>query len=612
MRYKFLLTSLQRLGSLALLAGALAPAWAAPPVLQSYRAQPVPPPRLANSERLDSLIRAGRLYLSLADAIALALENNLDLELRRYDAFIADQDLRRAESGASPRTLSSPGGALTAPVTTSGTAVPNLDPVIVGEVNWSHGSQPMTNSFSTGTNYLVSDSTLVNFGVEKGFLTGATVRLDWDNNWLEQNSPRADFNPYATASLGLTLRQPLLQGFGLALNSRFIRIARNNQRISSHAFATQVMAGVSAIATVYWDLVSLGEEVNVRQQTLELARRLLEDNRQRLELGSLAEIEVVRSQAELARAQQDVTIAETALRQQETRLKDLLTRTGVVSTLLSDVRIVPTDRLRPPEDAPPPNMNDLVTEALASRPEMAQAEIEVENSELALKGSKSALLPSLALVAQMRNNALAGDVNPLPVSSPGSAAPPAPRDPSNVDPFFLGGYGSVLSQIFARNFPDYGVGFQLTIPLRNRAAQAQMARDQLALRQQEIRRRQLEKNVEVDVDDAVVAMEQARARYRSAAEFRAFQERMLRAEQDRYELGASTTFFVIEAQRDLAEARSAEIAAMSAYTNALIQLDRATGRTLSANNIAIDEAFEGRVSGPSGAGAPLGREAEAR
>ncbi len=207
---------------------------------------------------------------------------------------------------------------------------------------------------------------------------------------------------------------------------------------------------------------------------------------------------------------------------------------------------------------------------------------------------------------------MAGAVNPLPVSFPGSSAPPAPRDPSSVDPFFLGGYGTVLSQILARNFPDYAVGFQLTIPLRNRGARAEMERDQLLLRQQEIQRRQLEKSIEAEVDDAVVALEQARARYRSAAEFREFQERTLRAEQDRYELGVSTTFFVIQAQRDLAQARSSEIAALSAHTNALIELDRATGRTLAANNIVIDDALRGRVRRSSGSDKCPRPETEAR
>ncbi|MCW5979628.1 MAG: TolC family protein [Bryobacteraceae bacterium] len=594
---------LKRIGPFGLVAVGLwltpSPAPCAGPLVHSYQAKPVPPVNLANSDRLDSLIRAGRLYVSLSDAIALALENNLDLELRRYDAFLAGAELRRAQAGTTPRMLVSPGGTLTAPVTSSGTAVPSLDPVIVSEVDRSHLSQPLTNAFSTGTNYLFSDSTVVNMGIEKGFLTGTTVRLDWENNWVKQNSPRADFNPYTTASVGLTLRQPVLKGFGVALNSRFIRIARNNQRVTEEAFAGQVMAVVSSVATLYWDLVSLGEEVDVRRQTFELAHRLLEDNRQRLELGSLAEIEVVRSQAELARAQQEVTIAETALRQQETRLKDVLTRTGVVSTMLSEVRVVPTDRLRIPGAEPPPSIRELAATALQSRPEIEQARLEVENSQLTLKGTKSALLPSLDFVASMRNNALAGEVNPLPVSPPGSTAPPAPRDSSIVDPFFLGGYGTAFSQILARNFPDYAVGFQLTIPLRNRAARAEMERDQLLLRQQEIRRQQLEKSIEVEVDEAVVAMEQARARYRSAAEFREFQERTLRAEQDRYELGASTTFFLIQAQRDLAQARSAEIAALSAHTNALIELDQATGRTLAANNIVIDEALQGRVTRPA-------------
>jgi outer membrane protein TolC len=301
----------------------------------------------------------------------------------------------------------------------------------------------------------------------------------------------------------------------------------------------------------------------------------------------------------VARAQQELTIAETALRQQESLLKNALIRTGIATGVLASVRIVPTDLLPVPDLSHIEPIQDLLASAAQQRPELAQAGLEIENAKLGLKGAKSALLPSLDLIATLQNNALAGDVNALPIPAvPGSTLTQRPRDEAAVNPFFLGGYGTIASQLLSRNFPDYAIGFQLTIPLRNRAAQAEMVRGQLALRQQEIRRRQLEKQVELEVDRALIALDQARARYDAAAEFRKYQEETMRAEQDRYELGASTTFFVIQAQRDLAQARSAEIAAMAAFSKAAIELDRADGRTLAANRIAFEEAVSGRVSRP--------------
>jgi outer membrane protein TolC len=467
----------------------------------------------------------------------------------------------------------------------------------VGQVNWSHRSLPQANSFSTGTSYLVSNSKLSNFGIQKGFLTGTTVNFGWNNNWLDQNSARADFNPSTAASFNLTITQRLLQGFGLAVNSRNIRVAKNNQQVSDSVFEQQVIATVSAVIGIYWELVSLNEEVKVRRQTLALSQKLLEDNKQRVELGNLAAIEIARTEAEVARAEQDLTISETALLQQETVLKNALTRTGVASYSLSTARIVPTDSLRVPDLETVAPIQDLIAKALAGRPELRQSGLQIQNTKLSLKGTKSALLPSLDLVANLQNNALAGQINWLPIPAvQGSSLAPQPRSPTSVDPFFLGGYGTVLSQLFSRNFPDYAIGVQLTIPLRNRGAQADMVHDQLALRQQEIRQKQLANQVQVDVQNALIAVQQARARHQAAVKSRLYQEQTFEGEQGKYELGASTSYFVIQAQRDLAAARSAEIAALSAYNKARTDLDKATGQTISANNIVIEEARRGQVS----------------
>ncbi len=591
-----------------------------------YRYTAAPPVNLANSGRLEALLRAGRIYLSLQDTIALALENNLDIELQRYGPQIADSDILRAEAGGLLRGISTSvasgassavaqatgtagggvagggasgaGGGSTAGsavITATGTSIPTYDPVVTHQFSMGHRTVPQTNSFTTGTNALTLNNTVANSDIRKGFVTGTSIDFGWNNNWLTSNSGRSDFNPSTTSNFSLSVSQRLLQGFGIAVNNRNIRIARNNRTVSDLVFKQQVITTVAAIIGLYWDLVSFNEDVTVKRQALTLAEKLYNDNKKQVEIGTLAPIEIVRAEAEVARSQQELTAAETRVFQQETILKNALSRTGVASPSVADARIVPTDRIRIPDVEPIEPLQDLTSKAFEARPELAQTRIQVENTKIGLKGSVSNLRPSLDLVASFQNNALAGQFNTIPIPATGGL-PPTPHDPAKLDSFFVGGYGKVLSQMFARNFPDYSVAFQLNIPLRNRAAQADMIRDQLSLRQQEIRQQQLINQIRVDVNNALIAVQQTRASYQAALKARVLQEQTLGAEEKKYALGASTIFFVIQAQRDLAQARSVEVAAVSAYSKSKVDLDRSTGQILGVYNISIDEAMSGKVS----------------
>lgn len=548
---------------------------------QPYRWRQEPPVNLANSNRLESLIRAGRIYLSLQDAIALALENNLDIELQRYNLRNADAALLRAEAG--------------------GAGVPVYDPVASFNYNFAHQTTPQTSSFVTGTNSLVNRVKTANFSIQKGFVTGTTASFGWNNTFSRSNSGRSDFNPSMSSNFSLQITQPLLRGFGWAVNNRNIRVAKNNRQVSDEAFREQVINTVANIVNLYWDLVSYNEDVKVKRQALALAEKLRSDNQKQVEIGTLAPIEVVRAEAQVALSQQDLTISETRLLQQETLLKNALSRTGVASPLLAEARIVPTDQIRVPAVEPVQPIQDLIAEALNNRPDLAQTRLQITNSQISLEGIKSSLKPALDLVGSLQNNGLAGQINALPIPPiPGTNLPPAQRNPNSVDPFFLGGYGTVLSQLFARNFPNYAVGFQLSVPLRNRAAQADMIQNQIALRQQEIRQQQLINQIRLDVTNALIAVQQARATYEAAVKSRIYQEQVLDAEEKKYALGASTIFFVVQAQRDLAQARSSEVAALSNYSKARVALDRATGQVLSAYGVEIEEAKSGHVArGPS-------------
>jgi outer membrane protein len=342
---------------------------------------------------------------------------------------------------------------------------------------------------------------------------------------------------------------------------------------------------------LFWDLVTFNENVRVQQQAVATSTKLFEDNKKQVDVGMMAPIEVVRAEAQLATDQQNLTLAETQLLQQETILKNALSRNGVASPSVADAHIVPTDRIRVPDIEPTTPIQDQIAMALSARPELAQNRIQVTNQEITLRGSKNGLLPTLDLVAAMSNNALAGQVNTVPSTFPFSFGTPSPA--------FVGGYGTVLKQLFARNYPNYSAGFNLLIPLRNRAAQAQAINDELTLRQLQLGVQRLENQVRVDVQNAVIGVRNSRAQYQAAVKAHLLQEQSLDAEQKKYAAGASIIYNVILTQRDLANARQSELAAEAAYAKSKVELERVTGQILNNNGVSLSEAFQGVVSRPS-------------
>ncbi len=582
---------------------------------RQFRAPHIAPVDLQDSGRLDALMRAGKIYLSLQDAIALALENNLDIASVRYDGFIAGQDLKRARSGGLLRgvntaviqgpasaSTASPAAIITTGVTTSvgsglsqlGPNVPTLDPVLAGTLAWAHATSPQTNAFQYGTSVLTTNSLITNVSLNKSFISGGTATIGFSNNFVAQNSYINFLNPSRTATLSAQYQQPILQGLSLAVNNRYIRIAKNNIKLANVVFEEQVIATVSNVVGLYWDLVSFTENVRYARQNLELARENYEDNRKQVQIGTLAPIEITRAEAEVAAREQDVTVAETSVLQQETILKSVISKRGLFSPDVAEARIVPTDSIQVParDDLPP--LGDLMAEAMTNRPELRQSGLTVENSRIQLQGTKNELLPSLSLFAYMNNHGLAGFLNSI-------TPPPGSGFVNGADPYFIGGDGLALAQLFRRNFPSYRFFFTLNIPFRNRAAQSDYVHDQLTLRQAEISNRQQEKQVRLDVANALNSLSQARAQYESSAKQKILQQQTLEAEQKKYRLGASTTYLVIQAQRDLAQAESNEVVAESVYQKAKVNLDVATGRLLPSYGISLEEARQGRVARPPAA-----------
>ena len=573
-----------------------------------YQARSVPPINLANTSRIGALVRNGNLYLTSRDVVALALENNIDIEVQRYGPLLAREVLRRAQGGGALRSVgsgvaagptsvslsgvsintngapSSAGGAGVSSgggiVTQLGPSIPSFDPTFSSFIDFAHSTSPQSNTVLTGTTSLVTGTKSVQASFSKTWDFGLTAQATYASTAIHVNSNFFALNPYTSGDLDLQLTQNLLNGFGRAVNTRNIRVQKNNLKVTDLQFKLQVITTVSAVLNLYWDLVSFDEEVKSRQQALDTADQLLKNNQEQVRIGTLAEIEVTRAQSQLYSARQDLLVAQTNLMQQETILKNALSRSGVASSDLADVHIVPLDTIEIPAQDDTRNIADLVGVAMKNRVELDQARINLDSNHLNLAGVRSSLKPSLQAFAELTNNGLAGNA-----SGPIAGA-------SYLD----GGYGLLLEDIFRRNFPNYSAGISLNIPLRNRAAQSDYVTSQLEIRQNELSLQKQVNQVRVDVQNAVIGLQQARARYVAAKEARVLSQETFEGDKKKYDLGATTSYQVVQDQRDLASAHSYEVQAMANYTHARIQFDQALGTTMDVNNVSVAEAMSGKVS----------------
>ncbi len=576
-----------------------------------YQARRVPEIRLTNSPRLNDLIRAGNLYLTAPDVVALAIENNIDVEVQRYGPLLNQEVLLRAQGGgalrsvglgvaAGPESVSlqgvsvnnsgsvalsggngvSSGGGI---VTQLGPSIPSLDPTLFAFASFQHASIPQSNTFLIGTDALIQSTRSLQLQYAQNWDFGLTAQLTFAANHYHVNSNFFTFNPYQSGDLDLQVTQNLLQGFGSAVNGRNIRVQRNNVKVSNLQFKQQVITTVSAALNLYWDLVSFNEDVRARQQEVTTAQQLLDDNKRQVQIGALAEIEITRAEAQLYSSQQDLVVSQTNLQQQEIILKNALCRNGISAAGLENVHVVPLDKIQIPASDDVRPLPELVDEALGKRTEIVTARINIESNEMNLVGIKNSLKPTLQAFAELTNNGLSGELTALGAGAPGAE-------------YLAGGAGNLLEQIARRNFPNYSAGFSLNIPLRNRAAQSDYATSELELRQNQLNLRKNTNQVTVDVQNAVIGLRQARVRYDAASKAKELQDQTLAADRRRNALGAATVFQVIQDQRDLATSQSTEVQAMANYTHARISFDQALGNTLDVNHISLDEAMRGRLS----------------
>jgi len=602
----------------------------APVLWRPYLAPDVPPTRQTNSGRLHDLVRAGILYLSAKDAIALALENNIDLEVARYNPITAEWNLERAQAGgalpgvpagstqalsvasgqgvtgsqqaagvSAGSTSATARGSSNASIVQIGPTTPTLDPAFQEQDFFSHQSSPQQNSVQSLTSVLVQNRRNFTASLQEGFLIGGIAQVTYTDHYLNENAPTDVLNPSSAPTLAVQYQQNLLQGFGVPVNGRQIAVRKINLQTSALNFKTQVINTVVNVLNTYDSLVADYEDITAKKSALEAARKLYDDTKRQVDIGTLAEIELTRSESQVATSEQDLVNSQTSLAQHELQLKNVISRNGIEDPLVANARIVPLDRIVIPEKDELPPVNELVAKALANRSDLAAEKANITASETLALGTKNGLLPTLVGFAATTQSGLSGIPKTVTFVSPQG------KLTETADPYFVGGIGTSLGQVFRRDFPTNLGGQYFSATIRNRQAQSDYDIDQLQLRQTQLATEKDLKQAQVDVLNAVVALRQARARYDAAARSRILSQQLLDAEQKKFALGASTPYNVILQQRDLASAQSSEAAALATYRNARVSLDQTLGATLEANQISIADAQTGKVSQPSALPAEL-------
>ena len=609
---------------LAIAAIAIAPCEAQLPVVERpsgtaglrwYEGAYVGPARLNNTSRIYSLIRAGTLYLTVQDALALAIENNLNLEIDRYMLPTADWAVVRAQAGGPIRGV--PGGAPQVGATDSGIgvlgaiaaaglggsgggggggggngggvsvqqvgpAVVNYDPSFTGQNTFSHITTPFANVAAAGVNPVVDGDVISSSQVQQAISTGGSVTVRNYYYRQTENSPFDTVNPQLGPNMRIHLQQPLAQGYGTTLNSRSIRVARNGLGAARETFRGRLIATVADTLNLYWNLVSANDELKTRERALEVTQKFAQQTSYEIELGTLARYQLPRAEAEAEGRKQDLILAQATVRQREDQLKLEITRRE--DAAVEAAHIVCLDAIEIPPEDNLSVMRDLVAGALAKRPDVAAAKIADENAEINAIGTANGLLPVVIAYADTYNK--------------GASGPPVAGGDANS--YFGGGYANSLGQIFRRNFPNEYAGVSLSgFPLHNRGSQADYGIEQLQLQASQLTSQRDVNNIGVAISNQAIALRQARARYSTAVNTRKLQEQILEDDRKKFAFGTATFNNLINDERMLVAAQIAEVTAIAAYQRARVSLDQVLGQTLEANQISLEEGIQGQVERPS-------------
>jgi outer membrane protein len=607
------------------------PRSAFPHFLQPYRAQEVAAPNLANAPRIDSLMRDGRIYLSIDDAVALALENNLDIDIARYNLNIADTDYLRAKSGASILGVNAgivqntPGGGVgglggTVGSGTGGTTVApsgigtgtnglvsstlgigspitSFDPIVTSTLQLDKDD---TESTSVDSVPILSQNTYTaDVSYIQGFEWGTTLNAGFNNTHFATNSPASLLSPGITSNFQFRVTQNLLQGFGSLPNTRFIRIAKNNREISDVAFRLQIITTVDQIEDMYWDLVYAYENVRVQQEALTYAQKALTDTKQQAQVGTVPPIQVVSAQSTASTDEQNLILAQNNLELEKLLMKNALSR-SIDDPVLAEADVIPTSTMQVPQEEAAVPIQDMINEALDHRAELIESRIDLNSRDLSSKAIRNALLPTLDAFAYYSGSGVGGNINPAVSTPPCNPAVSSCFSNSSPPPPFVNGgpvgYGGTLNQLFNGTAPDKGVGLTLTIPLRNREGQANQVRAELEYRQAQVRLHQLENQVRIEVRNAQFDVKQNRASVQAAQYAVDFARQTLDADQQKLKVGLTTTTAILQDASVLTTSESNLVSAKAAYQKSRVELDRATGLLLDHSGIDVADATRGQVT----------------
>ena len=609
-----------------------------PNVIAPYRPAMVPPPNLANAPRIDQLMHDGKIVLSINDAVALSLENNLDIVLARYNLNIADTDILRAQAGANVLGVNTgivqntPGGGvgglsgavgsgtggtsvaaggvgtgtngLVSSTLGIGSSIPSFDPILTGTAQMDRNVTQSTSIF-TPVPLVNTNTGTAAFSYSQGFHWGTNLFVGFNNTHTTSNNPTVTYTPGLGSNFQFRLTQSLLQGFGFLPNTRFIRIAKNNREISDVAFRLQILTTVDQIENLYWNLVFAYENVRVQQEALAFAQRTLEDNKRQVQFGTLPPIQIVSAESAVETDQQNVILAQTNLELQELLMKNALSR-NLQDPILASADVIPSSAMQLPAKEPVVPTEDLINDALSHRAELAQSRIDLNTREINNKAVRNAMLPTLSVYAYYGGAGIGGNVNPtlVPPSLGGTCTTATSHfgcfEQANAAPPFRSGkpvsYAATLEQMVTSVSPDKGLGITLSIPLRNRTAVADQVRAELEYRQAQVRLQQLENQVRIEVRNAQFDVKQNRAAVDAAQAAVEFQRQTLDADQKKLAVGVGTPTAVLQDQAALTSAESNLVSAMAAYEKSQVEMDRATGLLLERAGIVMADAESGRVT----------------
>src|ERR1700674_841306 len=579
-----------------------------PNLLAPYSPISIEEPGLTNSPRIDQLIHDGKLELSMQEAVELALENSMDIVVQRYNPWFADTGILKASAGGFGGTT--PGAVFGG--SSANNPLLNYDPVITTSLSVDDRNVPVNNPLTSGTGTGLSSlarltlhTSTFNTQYAQGFQTGTTFFTTFDNTRNSSTSAANLFNPSVQSSIFVGFQQQLLNGFGRSVNTRNVRIAKNNRKIADWAFTQQAITTVTNTITAYWELVYARENVKVQEQAVTVAQKLYNDNKKQLEIGTMAPLDVTRAESELATDRQNLIVAQTVHLQNQQILKNAISKNPLAPNLVN-VEIIPTELPSRPEAIEAPSFEEAAKEAFAKRPELQEEALNLLNGEIDLRATRNALLPTATLSAQYGTVGLAGNQPTLgtPVTTPGLQLIDSNGNPVNV---FIpsttrpvtgasqAGFGDAMSSVFHNNFPDYQVSLNVQIPIRNRSAQADNQRAILFRRQLEAQLQLLKNTALLDVRNTYIALTQDRAQVDAASKARELQQQTFDAEQKKYQLGASTVYLVIQTQRDLINAQGTELRALANLVEAKANYERAVGRTLEVNRVTIADAKTGEA-----------------